>query len=132
MMQLEENRSQIWFKVLLPDGKPIDHSKECWSLPDGALKGKPMNFMHQPALSNNGDNGWAEIKDTNGTWLVSDPTKFYSLNSGMKIYVAQLLELPQREELGIVWVQKVCLIRVATNLDLRPFGIHRAFQQNIN
>lgn len=131
-MRLEENRSQIWFKILMSSGEPIDGSKEYWSLPEGALKGKSMNFLHQPALLHNADGKWNEIEDTTGTWLVSDPTKLYSLNSGMKVYVAQLLELPQHEELGIVWVQKVCLIRAATNLDLRPFSIHRAFQQNIN
>lgn len=132
MMQLEENRSQIWFKILLSNGEPIDYSNECWSLPKGTLKGRPMDFSHHPALSCNDDEKWNDLKDTTGTWLVNDPTRFYTHNSGRKIYVAQLLELPQQEELGVIWVNKVCLIRLATNLDLRPFGIHRAFQQHFN
>ena len=132
MMKLEENRSQIWFKILQADGSTIDGAKEHWSFPSGTLKGKPMSFEHHQALAIDSDSKWSHINDVNGTWLVNDPTKFYSLNSGRRIYVAQLLELPQKEEPGMIWVQKVCLVRLATSLDLRPFGIHRAFNQTLD
>ncbi|MEP0271383.1 hypothetical protein [Ekhidna sp.] len=130
-MQLEENRSQIWFKILLSNGDPIDNSNEKWSLPGGTLKGNSLDFSDHPALSIDKEGKWNELKNTTGTWLVNNPSTCYSLNSGRKIYVAELLELPQREQSGMIWIQKVRLVRLATNLDLRSFGIYRSFQQSI-
>lgn len=111
MMQLVENRSQVWFKVLSGTGKTIDGSQEKWSLPKGEQKGD-----------------WMEFDNQLGTWLVSDPLQFYQ--EGNLVFVAELSIEPSVERPGIVWMQKVRLLRQATELDLKRFGIFPSHTSN--
>ncbi|MDH5383017.1 MAG: hypothetical protein OEW75_19350, partial [Cyclobacteriaceae bacterium] len=60
------------------------------------------------------------------------PKELYPHNSNRIIFVAELLTSPSHEVPGIVWVHQVRLIREATNLDLKRFGIYRAFRQIID
>ena len=130
MIALDENRSKIFFKLLQSDASPIDGSDEQWSLPVGEKKGDVMTF---DGMSRKHQNGlWYPSSDLmNVTWLTWDLTKYYPLNSGFRIFVAQIFSPPLYEEPGIIWVEKACLVREATNLDLKRFGIYRAFEQNI-
>lgn len=112
-MKHHENKSQIWFKVLSPEGRDLDNEMKKWPLPEGVKKGE--QFISGSRI---------------GTWLVSNPKAFMQKTN--RVFVAELdsdepiIELP-----GIVWVRKVKLIREATNLDLKRFGIYRAFKQII-
>lgn len=131
MMNLEENRSRIWFKVLSENNTPIDGSGESWSLPFRQYKGEVLDFSHQPARCLNEDS-WINLPGVTGTWLVSNPKELYPYNSGRRIFVAELLSSPSHELAGIIWVHKLRLVREATNLDLKRFGIYRAFRQIID
>lgn len=130
-MQLEENKSQIWFKILAGNGEPIDGSAEQWSHPFRQHKSAEMDFSKQPGLCLN-DDKWVPMPGVTGTWLVSNPKELYLHNSGRRVFVAELLSLPSHEVSGIIWVHKVRLVREATNLDLKRFGIYRAFKQVID
>ncbi|MDN5201158.1 hypothetical protein QQ008_07290 [Fulvivirgaceae bacterium BMA10] len=132
MIKLEENKSKIWFKILNCDGSPIDGSAEVWSLPHGESKGELTTFPGEPSRKLSPDGIWyvdPTYKDV--SWLVSSPTPLYKLNSGLKIYVVQILDSPFCEEPGMIWVSRAYLLREATNLDLKPFGIYRSFKQVI-
>jgi hypothetical protein len=126
MMKLEENRSQIWMKVLSPAGGPIDDSQEDWMLPQGIKKSSVMDFSNSPAVCYK-DNQWEKLSGVFGTWLVNNPTIVYPLNSGRRIFIAELLSLPGEESPGIIWVTRLRLVREATNMDLKAFGIFRSF-----
>jgi hypothetical protein len=102
MMQLAENRSQIWYKVLSGGGKPIDGSPELWSLPDQYGEIEEFNNQH-------------------GTWLVSNPKDFYQ--EGNHVYVAEIIGNPIIERPGVIWVNKVRLVRLANEMDLKQYGI---------
>jgi hypothetical protein len=112
-MKLTENKSQIWFKILSPEGRDLDNEMKKWPLPLGVKKGE--TFISGGRI---------------GTWLVSNPKEFMQRTN--RAFVAELdgeepiIELP-----GIIWVRKVKLIREATNLDLKRFGIYRSFRQII-
>ena len=131
MMHLEENRSQTWFKILTNEGEPIDRSLESWSLPHRQFKGDKLDFSKQRAYCLN-ENKWVELPEVTGTWLVSNPKELYPYNSNRRIFVAELLSTPSHEISGIIWVHHVRLVREATNLDLKRFGIYRAFRQIID
>ncbi len=110
-MKLQENKSQIWFKILSPEGRDLDNEMKKWSLPEGTKKGE-----------------WFLSGSRIGTWLVSNPKEFIQKTN--RIFVAELgQEEPIIELPGIIWVKKVRLVREATNLDLKKFGIYRAFRQ---
>jgi len=110
-MKYEENRSQIWFKVLTPEGRDLDNEVKKWFLPEGTKKGE-----------------WFTSGNRIGTWLVSNPKEF--LQKTNRAFVVELgEEEPIIELKGMIWVRKVRLVREATNLDLKRFGIHRAFRQ---
>ena len=112
-MKHEENRSQIWFKVLSPEGRDLDNEMKKWFLPQGVKKGE-----------------WFTAGSRIGTWLVSNPKEFMQKTN--RVFVAELeAEQPIIELPGIIWVRKVRLVREATNLDLKRFGIYRAFRQII-
>lgn len=110
-MKHQENRSQIWFKILTPQGRDLDNEMKKWFLPEGVKKG-----------------AWFTCGSGIGTWLVSNPKQFMQKTN--RAFVAELDgEEPIIELQGIIWVRKVRLVREATNLDLKRFGIYRAFQQ---
>ena len=110
-MKHEENRSQIWFKVLTPEGRDLDNEMKKWFLPEGVKKGE-----------------WFTSGCRIGTWLVLNPKEF--MQKINRVYVVELGEEEPIIELpGIIWVRKVRLVREATNLDLKRFGIYRAFRQ---
>lgn len=110
-MKYEENRSQIWFKILTAEGRDIENETKKWFLPEGVKKGE-----------------WFTSGSRIGTWLVSNPKEFMQKTN--RAFVAELDgEEPLIELRGIVWVRKVRLVREATNLDLKRFGIFRAFRQ---
>lgn len=111
MMQLVENRSQVWFKVLSPKGGTIDGTNENWSLPKNDQKGQ-----------------WMEIDNQLGTWLVCDPSQFYK--DGNLVFVVELTGELTAERPGIVWMQKVRFLRQATELDLKRFGIFPSHNSN--
>ncbi|MBS1635411.1 MAG: hypothetical protein JST26_05765 [Bacteroidetes bacterium] len=112
-MKHHQNRSQLWFKVLSPEGRDLDNEMKKWPLPDGEKKGE-----------------WFISGSRIGTWLVLDPKEHMQKTN--RVFIAELeksepiIELP-----GIIWVRQVRLIREATNLDLKPFGIYRVFKQII-
>jgi len=127
-MAIEENKSRVWYKVLAMDGGAIDGSGEQWSLPKGTYKGAPAHFVsHTPRWHANGR--WFEIRGMHGTWLVSDPLKAYTPNSGQRLFIAELMSPPLEEAPGVVWAGTARLVREATRLDFRRHGIHRAFGQ---
>ncbi len=110
-MKHQENRSQIWFKVLSPEGRNLDNEMKKWFLPKGVKKGE-----------------WFISGNRIGTWLVSNPKEFMQKTN--RVFVVELsLEDPFIELPGIIWVRKLRLIMEATNLDLKRFGIYRAFRQ---
>lgn len=123
-----QNQSATWFKILTHEGKPIDGSSEKWSLPYRQYKGDTLNFEKQPAYCFNGDD-WMVLPQVRGTWLVRNPKTIYSCNGQQRIYVAKLLAPINLEISGMVWVAQVQLLREATNMDVKPFGIYRAFKQ---
>ncbi len=111
-MKHEENRSQIWFKILTPEGRDLDNELKKWFLPEGVKKGE-----------------WFISGCRIGTWLVSNPKEFIVKTN--RVFVAELVDEPIIERPGIIWVRKVRLVREATSLDLKRFGIYRAFKQII-
>lgn len=112
-MKHQENRSQIWFKVLSREGTSLDDEVNKWNLPEGVKKGE-----------------WFISSCSMGTWLITNPKEF--IQKSNRVFVAELdtvepiIELP-----GIIWVRRTRLVREATNLDLKKFGIYRAFKQII-
>lgn len=112
-MKHVENRSQTWFKILTPEGRDLDNEIKKWFLPERVKKGE-----------------WFTSVCRIGTWLVSNPKEFMQKTN--RIFVIELdSEEPIIELPGIIWVRKVRLVREATNLDLKRFGIYRAFRQII-
>ena len=110
-MKHQENKSQIWFKVLSPEGRDLDNEMKKWPLPEGTKKGE-----------------WFISGCRIGTWLVSNPKEFMLKTN--RVFVVELdVEEPLIELPNIIWVRKVRLVREATNLDLKRFGIYRAFRQ---
>ena len=132
MIRLKENQSQVWFKILQQDNTPIDGSDEVWKLPSADSKGEIVTFSDSPCRQFE-DNTWKPLPNYAGaTWLISDPKPYYSYNQGMRIFIAQLFAPPLLEKPGMIWVEKTCLVREATNLDLKRLGIHRAFEQKLS
>lgn len=129
-MDIKEIRPKLWFKVLTLQGNAIDGSGETWSLPHRRRNGDTLNFTGQNALYPDGDK-WTALPGITGTWLTRNPKPLYPLNNTRRIFVAELLEAPAYEATGMIWAGKVRLIREATNLDLKGFGIYRAFRQII-
>ena len=133
MMRLTENKSKIWFKVLNQDASPIDGSRETWTIPITHLKGTYTSFPGDPCHKLCVEKSWhMEPSVREATWLISDPNTVYQANSGQRIFVAQVFETPLLEEPGMIWVNSVSLLREATNLDLKPYGIYRAFSQIVS
>jgi len=127
MIQLTENQSKTWFKIMGPDNQPIDGSKETWSFPFRQAKGKAMNFSEHRGWCIHKD-AWVTMPHIQGTWLITDPNDVYIPNSGMRIFIAELMATPTHELPGMIWVPKVRLVREATNLDLKRFGIFRTIK----
>jgi len=105
--------SNIYFKVVDGEGSSLEEVGFTFSLPKGPLNG-----------------AWHEFSPEAPCLLYKNPLPFYE--QGMRIYVAgfdpgDITTIWK----GIVWVRRLRLIREATSLDLRPFGIHRAIAQNI-
>lgn len=112
-MKHTENRSMVWFKVLSPEGRDLDNEMKKWPLPNGERKSEL--FISPSRI---------------GTWLVTNPKELMQKTN--RVFVAELdKEEPLVEMPGIIWVRQVRLVREATNLDLKPFGIYRAFGQVI-
>lgn len=100
-----------WFKVLTPEGRELEQELRTWPLPCGTKSGE-----------------WFISASRIGTLLVQDPSAF--ILKANRVFVAeQTEERPIIELPGLVWVRKAKLIREATNLDLKPFQIHRATKQ---
>lgn len=127
-MGIQQTQRAIWFKVLTRQGKPIDGSKETWSLPCGRRSGDTLNFETQMALYPD-EVKWIALPQVTGTWLISNPKPLYPLNNTRRIFVAAFPEAPVYQTTGMIWVHKVRLVREATNLDVKGFGIYRAFRQ---
>lgn len=129
-MVIKETRPTLWFKVLTRQGTPIDGSGETWSLPCGRDSGDKLDFTAQQAYYCNRE-VCSQLVGITGTWLVSDPKMLYPLNNTRRIFVAALLSVPVYKAPGTIWVHHLRLVREATNLDLKGFGIYRAFRQII-
>ncbi|MCB0374784.1 MAG: hypothetical protein KDD04_02585 [Sinomicrobium sp.] len=129
-MAIKQTRPKLWFKVLDRWGKPIDGTGETWSLPYRRRSGDTLDFTGQRALCPDGDT-WLTLPEVTGTWLISNPKPLYTLNNTRRIFVAELHVTPAYQANGMIWVHKVRLVREATNLDLKGFGIYRAFRQII-
>lgn len=112
-MKHYENKSLLWFKILSPEGRDLDNEMKKWPLPNGVKKGEL--FISGSRI---------------GTWLVSNPKEFMQKTN--RVFVVELdAEDPIVELPGIIWVRKVKLLREATHLDLKRFGIYRTFKQII-
>lgn len=112
-MKHEENRSRVWFKVLSPEGRDLDNEMKRWPLPMGEKKGEVFTSGSRI-----------------GTWLVTNPKELMQKNN--RVFVVELdKEEPLVELPGMIWGRNVRLIREATNLDLKPFGIYRVLRQII-
>ena len=110
-MTHKENKSQIWFKILSPENLNLDCEDKKWILPSGTKKGE-----------------WFISGARMGTLLVSNPAPFLLKHN--QVFVVELSkEDPIIEVVGLIWVRKARMVRAATNLDLKRFGIYRAFQQ---
>ncbi len=129
-MKLKENKSRTWFKVLSAEGAAMDGSGEQWQLPTVHGKGRSLDFSRQQAYWHTGGI-WYPVDRMLGTWLVSDPKEVYGMNSGQRIFIAEVNSLPLEETIGVVWAGAVRLVREATNLDLKRYGIYRAFKETI-
>jgi len=109
-----ENKSQVWFKVLSPEGRDLDNEMRQWSLPLAGQKGEP--FISASRI---------------GTWLVSNPKEMIQKNN--RVFVAELSkEAPLLELPGIIWVRRTCLIREVTLPDLISFRAYRAHSNPTN
>lgn len=108
MFKLIENKSQIWFKILTPKGYSgkLDKDNLKWDLPKSTEKG-----------------AWMISPFEFGTLLVSNPKDL--LDQDDRIFIAEFRNHPLLEEPGRIWVKEVRLVREATNLDLKRFGIFR-------
>lgn len=111
-MKHEENKSQVWFKVLTAEGRDLEHESKKWVLPEGDTKPE-----------------WLTKGSRIGTWVVSNPKEFMQRNN--RVFIVELGEAePIAELIGIIWVKRLRLVREATNLDLKRFGIFRAFKHS--
>ena len=127
-MAIKQTYPILWFKVLTRQGKPIDGTGETWSLPRGRNSGNMLNFTAQRAFYSDAGK-WTALPQITGTWLISNPKPLYPLNNTRRIFVAEIPATPVYQAGGMIWVHKVRLIREATNLDLKDFGIYRSFRQ---
>ena len=132
MRKTTKHAPSVWFKILSADGCAVDGSGEQWSLPGRGFRGSPVDFEHLSGLCC-ACGEWVPVPLVVGTWLVSDPRSIGCVN-GRRIFVAEPLVEPDFEQDGVIWVTRVRLIREASNLDLKRFGIHRAIRpaQNQN
>lgn len=103
-MQLSENRSQIWFKVLSHFNTSIDGTNEKWGLPTSELKG--LEF---------------ESKAPIGTWLTNNPKQFYE--SLHHVYLAEFDGNTIAEFPGLIWVKRARLVRRASLQELMKLGL---------
>jgi hypothetical protein len=111
-MKHEENKNQIWFKVLTAEGWDLENESKKWTLPIASK---------QP--------GWLTEGSRIGIWLVSNPKEFMQKNN--KAFIVEIgEEEPIAELIGIIWVKRLRLVREATNLDLKKYGIFRAFKHS--
>jgi hypothetical protein len=103
----------IYFKVLTIEGHSLEEDYLQFSLPKGVK-----------------DGDWHSFQSELGCMLYKNPLSFYK--QGYRIYVAQFdaadITTSYQE---IIWVKRFRLVRQATNLDLKPFGIYRAIAQVI-
>lgn len=105
--------ANIYFKVLTKDGLSLEEDQLRYSLPKGVK-----------------DGNWHRSHSEQGCMLYKNPLPFYK--QGYLIYVAHFdaadITTTYQE---IIWVKRFRLVRQATNLDLKPFGIYRAIAQVI-
>ena len=105
--------ANIFFKVLTGEGHSLEEDRLQFSLPRGVK-----------------DGDWHSFHSELGCMLYKNPLPFYK--QGLQIYVAQFdaadITTSYQE---IIWVKRFRLVRQATNLDLKPFGIYRAIAQVI-
>jgi lipocalin len=105
-MELEDNKSQIWYKVTTENDIAVENPEENFRnhLPLGEKKG-----------------AWYEKQGKQGSLLVSNPKPFYTSDS--KVYVVELSGSPMKELLGEIYQKKFRLVREATAIELSRFGI---------
>jgi len=105
--------ANIFFKVLTGEGHSLEEDCLQFSLPKGVKNGE-----------------WHSFQSELGCMLYKNPLPFYK--QGLQIYVAQFdaadITTSYQE---FIWVKRFRLVRQATNLDLKPFGIYRAIAQVI-
>ena len=105
--------ANIFFKVLTGEGLSLEEDRLQFSLPRGVK-----------------DGDWHSFYSELGCMLYKNPLPFYK--QGHSIYVAEFdaadITTSYQE---IIWVKRFRLVRQATNLDLKPFGIYRAIAQVI-
>jgi hypothetical protein len=111
-MKITENKNQVWFKVLTAEGRDLEYETKKWVLPQGDTKCD-----------------WLTKGSPIGTWVVSNPKEFMQKNN--RAYIVELGDQdPIIELTGIIWVKCLRLVREATNLDLKKYGIYRAFKHS--
>ena len=106
-----ERPANIYFKVLNSDGKSLEEDRFEPSLPEGRK-----------------DGAWHTFDSALGSLLTKNPLPFYQ--PGRIIYVARFdradITATYQE---LIWVSRMRLVRRATNLDLKPFGLYRSILQ---
>jgi hypothetical protein len=105
-MELEENKSQIWYKVTTENDIAVENPEESFKnhLPLGEKKGV-----------------WYEKQGNQGSLLVSNPKSLYK--GERKVYVVELSGSPVKELPGEIYQKKFRLVREATAIELGRFGI---------
>lgn len=107
-MKLIENKDQMWFKVVSPEGRDLDNEMKQWSLPRAGKKGEV--FISSSRI---------------GTWLVKHPRGMIQRNN--RIFLAEVgKEEPLVELPGIIWVRQTRLIREVTTRDLSSYEIFKS------
>ncbi len=103
-MELEENKSQIWYKVVDENDSAADNPLENLRpfLPVGDNKGK-----------------WYESPIEEGSLLMNNPRPI--MKGDWRTYVVEISGKPIKENPGEIYLKRFRLVREATKVELERF-----------
>ena len=106
MMELEENKSQIWYKVLDENDSAADN---------------PLEDLHSflPKGDKKGD--WWESPMEEGSRLVSNPSPM--LKGDRRAYVVEISGSPISESPGEIYLKRFRLVRQVAKVELERFSL---------
>ena len=105
-MELEENKSQIWYKV-------VDEN-------DCAAE-NPLEDLHDFLPKGESKGSWCESPMEEGSLLVNNPRPM--MKGDRKAYVVEISGKPIRENPGEIYLKRFRLIRQATKRELERFSL---------